>query len=119
MQTDWAGVLGVSIPAFALAAYIFAAFFGKPWTAERDTAAPRSQVEVDFKKASTRKRQAYAVLCLAEFCKAKQICHVVLMQLMEQLLALLVSENKELPAWFDQVTELWDDPQPEPARDLR
>lgn len=46
---------------------------------------------------SIRGKQAYAALCLVQFCAAKRITHVSITQLVEHLLSILVADN--LPDW--------------------
>jgi hypothetical protein len=55
-------------------------------------------------KLSTRKKQAYAAMCLARFCAVKQIRHPVILQLIEHCLSLLISEC--LPEWEHQGRQL-------------
>jgi len=53
---------------------------------------------------STRKKQACAALCLAQFCAANRIVHVFIAQLIQHLLSILVTDN--LPEWESQGARL-------------
>lgn len=52
----------------------------------------------------TRKKQAYAALCLARFCVANRITHAFITRLVEHLLSVLVAES--LPDWERKGTRI-------------
>jgi hypothetical protein len=56
------------------------------------------------RKHSTRKLQALAALCLAQYCAARKIQHPALEQLIEHLVKLLIAVS--LPAWEQEGTRV-------------
>jgi hypothetical protein len=68
----------------------------QPWADQEEL----HSVNDSLKKLSTRQKQAYAALCLAQFCATKRIRHPAVNQLIEHLLSVLISDN--VCAWEAQ-----------------
>lgn len=57
-----------------------------------------------YRMIPTRKKQAFAALCLAKYCSANKIFHFTISELIEHLLSILIYHN--LSDWEDKGTKL-------------